>query len=68
MAAPGGVGKLALGVRPGAGASLKLTTHFEGQPFGVSSHGHAHGHQSHSRTLKADKRVDGKLSDQSKGD
>lgn len=45
MAAPGGVGKLTLGVRPRAGASLKLTTHFQGQPFGVPSHCHAGGHE-----------------------
>lgn len=51
MAAPGGVGELALGVRPRAGASLKLTTHFQGQPFGVPSHGHADSH--HRQTLSS---------------
>lgn len=45
MAAPGGVGELALGVRPRAGASLKFATHFQGQPFSVASHSHADGHR-----------------------
>lgn len=45
MAAPGGVGELALGVRAGAGASLELATHLQGQPFGVAAHGHADGHR-----------------------
>lgn len=58
MAAPGGVGKLALGIRPRAGASLKLTTHFQGQPFGVPSHGHADGHRS--RTHLAAAETDGR--------
>lgn len=53
MAAPGGVGKLALGIRPRAGAPLKLTTHFQGQPFGVPSHGHADCHQSRSQALSS---------------
>lgn len=51
MAAPGGMGELALGVRTRAGASLKLTTHFQGQPFGVPSHGHADSHRIHSQIL-----------------
>lgn len=45
MAAPGGVGELALGVRPRAGAPLELAAHFQGQPFSVTSHGHADGHR-----------------------
>lgn len=45
MAAPGGVSELALAVGPRAGAPLKLTTHLQGQPFGVPSHGHADGHR-----------------------
>ena len=50
MAAPGWVGKLALSIRPRAGTSLKLTTHFQSQPFGVPSHGHADSHQRCSRS------------------
>lgn len=59
MAAPGGMGELTLGVRPRAGASLKLATHFQGQPFSVASHGHADGHRGRSPTPRrtgADKR------------
>lgn len=50
MAAPRRVGELTLGVRARAGASLKLATHFQGQPFSVASHGHADGHRSRSPT------------------
>lgn len=53
MAAPRGVGKLALGVRPRAGASLKFATHFQGQPFGVPAHGHADCHRSCSQILNS---------------
>lgn len=53
MAAPRGVGKLALGIRARAGASLKLTTHFQGQPFGVPSHGHIDSHQRCSQALRS---------------
>lgn len=53
MAAPGGMCKLTLGVGPRAGASLKLPTHFQGQPFGVSSHGHADSHLRRSLTVSS---------------
>lgn len=53
MTAPGGMCKLTLGVRSRAGASLKLTTHFQGQPFGIPSHGHADSHQRCSQTLSS---------------
>lgn len=39
------MGELALSVGARAGAPLKLTTHFQGQPFGVPAHGHADGHE-----------------------
>lgn len=51
VAAPGGMCELAVGIGASAGASLKLSTHFQGQPFGVSPHGHADSHLSFSQTL-----------------
>lgn len=72
MAAPGGVGKLALCIRAWAGTSLKLTTHFQGQPFGVPSHGHADSHQRRSPNTEqrwggGGGQTDGKLCDECKG-
>lgn len=71
MAAPGGVGELALGVRPRAGAPLELAAHFQGQPLSVTSHGHADGHRRGGGRLagtageKEEKKK--KLSERSKG-
>lgn len=60
MAAAWGVGELALGVGARAGASLELTTHFQGQPFGVPAHGHADGHEvSLAETRKTGGQTDG---------